>query len=102
MSANMDEDIDSKLTVEAQPGPTDIYSQQWILPSVTPRSRLSSIRSSTKVCPYICARARVTETDLDGVLEYKIWKKNAPFLYDLILRFVFTLHLPLITPANFL
>lgn len=70
----------------------DISSKQWTPVSATPRSRLSSTRSLMRVRSWTCALQKSSKANLDDSAEYKIWKKNAPFLYDLILRFVFTVH----------
>lgn len=43
-------------------------------------------------CPLLCLC--VTFAQLTNLEEYKTWKKNSPFLYDMILRY-FTLPLPL-------
>lgn len=98
MSTNMDEDIDSKLARDSwgkkewMERPADISFKQWTPVSAIPRSRLSSTRSLMRVLSRACTLPKSSKANLDGPAEYKIWKKNAPFLYDLILRFVFTVH----------
>lgn len=98
MSTNMDEDIDSKLARDSwrkkewMERPADISSKQWTPVSAIPKSRLSSTRSLMRVLSRACTLPKSSKANLDGPAEYKIWKKNAPFLYDLILRFDFTVH----------
>lgn len=72
--------------------PADISPKQWTPVSATPRSRLSLTRSLMRVRSRTCALPKSSKANLGCPAEYKIWKKNAPFLYDLILRFVFTVH----------
>jgi hypothetical protein len=51
----------------------------------------SSMRVRTSKFPHGCTHilsGNCTLTDIASPLEYKTWKKNTPFLYDMILRLV--------------
>ena len=59
----------------------------------TLRMTIPSKRSSMKVCD----GSKMDRPQLSKILEYKTWKKNSPFLYDMILRCVLYPNLPLLS-----